>query len=197
MKFSREYRAMAREQLGGQIFANRWLYALIAFVVVSALEAFFVGTVIVPLLIEGFLSVGLCTIFLKLARGADDIRLEDLFCAKDNIGNAILLGLMKNVFIFLWSLLFVIPGIVKTYSYSMAYYLRADHPEYEWDRCLKESARMMKGHKWALFCLDLSFLGWYLLGTLAFGIGILFVLPYREAAVANFYEDLDHEPIVL
>jgi uncharacterized membrane protein len=105
-------------------------------------------------------------------------------------GDLALLGFLKNLFIILWSLLFVIPGIVKTYSYAMAYYIKYDHPEYNWKMCIDESRRMMDGHKWRLFCLHFSFIGWELLGALAFGIGTLWVTPYKQAAEANFYDDL-------
>ena len=100
------------------------------------------------------------------------------------------MGLMSSLFVLLWSLLLLIPGIVKSYAYEMIYYIKADHPEYDWRACLKESQKMMKGHKGELFMLDLSFLGWYLVGALCLGIGDLWVIPYHEAAKAQFYLNL-------
>ncbi|MBO6019888.1 MAG: DUF975 family protein [Clostridia bacterium] len=101
-----------------------------------------------------------------------------------------LLGLLQYIFIFLWSLLFIIPGIVKMYSYSMSYYLAINHPDWDWKQCIDESRRIMDGNKWKLFVLDLSFIGWYIVGMLACGIGVLWVYPYNEAARAEFYQEL-------
>ena len=97
--------------------------------------------------------------------------------------------LLQTVLIFLWSLLFVIPGLVKSYSYALAYYLQQEPggAEREPADILNESRRMMNGYKWQLFCLDFSFIGWYILGALCFGIGTFFVVPYHQQARANFY----------
>lgn len=89
--------------------------------------------------------------------------------------------------IFLWSLLLWIPGIIKSYEYSMVAYLLAENPELTNEEAFRLSREFTRGEKWHLFVLDLSFLGWYLLGALCFGIGVLFVAPYHEAAVAEFY----------
>jgi sugar phosphate permease len=89
-----------------------------------------------------------------------------------------------------WRMSFIIPGIIKSYSYAMSFYIKHDHPEYDWKQCIDESRRMMDGHKWQLFCLDFSFIGWNLLGFLCCGIGLLWVAPYEMASRANFYENL-------
>ena len=192
MKHARDYRAMARTQLGNDIFGRLWVYALLAalvasiFVAIGAHSGFGVGAVFA----EGFFMIGLGGIFLGLARGSGKVEFSEFFAAKRNVGEALLLGFFKTLFIALWSLLFVIPGLVKTYSYSMAYYIAYDHPEYTWRQCIDESRRLMDGNKWRLFCLHLSFLGWIIVGALCLGIGILWVIPYMEAAQANFYCDL-------
>ena len=103
-------------------------------------------------------------------------------------GKIILLEIVQYIFVFLWSLLFVIPGIVKAYSYSMAYYIKLDHPDYGWNACITASRQLMNGHKWEKFVLDLSFLGWIIVGSLCLGVGTLWVTPYMEAANAQFYE---------
>jgi uncharacterized membrane protein len=72
----------------------------------------------------------------------------------------------------------------------MAPYIKYDHPEYSWKRCLDESKAMMKGYKWKLFCLDLSFIGWNIVGMLCFIVGMYWVLPYTKAAQVCFYEEL-------
>lgn len=107
-----------------------------------------------------------------------------------DFGGALLFSLMSGIFTFLWSLLFVIPGMIKTYAYAMAYYVKVDHPDYGWNQCVKASIALMKGNKWCLFVLDLSFLGWYTVGALCFGIGTLWVAPYQQATRAQFYNSL-------
>lgn len=93
-----------------------------------------------------------------------------------------------------WTLLLIIPGIVKSYSYAMAFYIKQEHGKnIEAIDAISESRRMMDGYKWQLFCLDFSFLGWYILGILCLGVGVLFVTPYHEVARANFFEALKAE----
>lgn len=116
-------------------------------------------------------------------------QLGDMFRGfQDDFGGTFLIGLMTSLFTFLWSLLFVIPGIVKMYAYSMAYYIKLDHPDYGWKACIDESRQLMDGHKWEKFVLDLSFLGWIIVGSLCLGVGTLWVTPYMEATNAQFYE---------
>jgi uncharacterized membrane protein len=93
----------------------------------------------------------------------------------------------KSLYIFLWSLLFVIPGIVKSYEYYLIPYLLAENPNLSKERAFEISMQTMKGEKWKLFVLQLSFIGWYLLGYLACCFGIIFVLPYFNATMAEFY----------
>ena len=90
----------------------------------------------------------------------------------------------------LWSLLFVIPGILKAYSYALVYYIKNDHPEYSWRECFIASNALMKGNRWKLFCLQFSFIGWTILGMLCLGLGGLWITPYRQTATAIFYEEL-------
>jgi uncharacterized membrane protein len=195
MNENRVFRANARAQLGGSIFANNWLMALVVCLVYSAIVGGLsaipgVGSVATCLL-TGFFMFGLARVFLQLIRSQKDkVEVADLFCGTEEIGSLILLSLMYILFIFLWALLFIIPGIIKYYSYAMSFYIKHDHPEYDWKQCIDESRRMMDGHKWQLFCLDFSFIGWNLLGFLCCGIGLLWVAPYEMASRANFYENL-------
>ncbi len=93
----------------------------------------------------------------------------------------------------LWSLLLIIPGIIKYYSYSMTYYILLDEPELKYDAAIEKSMEMMKGKKLKLFLLDLSFIGWALLCILTLGFGLVLLLPYVYTARAAFYEDLKAE----
>lgn len=112
----------------------------------------------------------------------------DIFCGfKEAFGTSCVLWLLESIFCFLWSLLFVIPGIVKAYSYALSAYILQDDPSKDWQTCHNESIALMNGYKMKLFLLDLSFIGWYLLGALCLGIGVVFVVPYHNQARANFY----------
>ncbi|WP_411678022.1 DUF975 family protein [Caproicibacter sp.] len=94
---------------------------------------------------------------------------------------------ITELFIFLWTLLLIIPGIVKGLEYSMVPFLLSDNPSLPGERARQISRRMTDGQKGAIFIFDLSFLGWFLLGALCFGVGMLFVLPYYSAAQAELY----------
>ena len=105
------------------------------------------------------------------------------------------LNIVSGIFVFLWSLLFVIPGIVASYRYRQALYLLLDHPEMGIMECIRESKRLMRGHKAELFVLDLSFIGWALLAIIPFVS--VYTLPYAESAYALYYDHLrrfDAEP---
>ncbi len=192
-----EIRAKARASLGGNIFDKNWLMALVVALIVSAISAVVaavpaLGT-IASIIIAGPLSCGLALVFLKLARTGNEVNIEDTFDGFKDFSGNLLLGLMQSVYILLWTLLFIIPGIIKSYSYSMAFYIKNDHPEYDWNQCLTESRNMMDGYKWKLFCLQFSFIGWMIVGSLCFGIGTLWVSAYIETATAVFYNELKGE----
>lgn len=100
-----------------------------------------------------------------------------------------------NLYIFLWTLLFIIPGIIKSYEYFLVPYLLSENPEIETNRALQLSSQMMEGEKWNTFVLQLSFLGWYILGLIPCGLGTYFVTPYYEATVAELYGCLREKSI--
>ena len=151
----------------------------------------FIGTGIssvAVLLISGPLSYGLAKVFLRLVYGEDRVNIAYMFDGfREDFGGNIVLTIMIGIFTFLWSLLFVIPGIIKAFSYSMAYYIKADHPDYDWRRCISESKELMRGYKGAYFVLQLSFIGWYFVCLFTFGLGYLWLLPYQNCTNANFY----------
>ena len=188
MKKNRELRAAARYQLGGSIFGSCWFLALAVIAITSAvlslLQSFFIG-----ILLFGPIMVGLANFMLSIARkdtrpdGADVLH----SFREGRFVRAMVLGLLELIYLFLWSLLFVIPAIVKGYSYRLAYYLAVDYPELTPEECITMSRRLMHGYKKQAFLLDLSFIGWYILGSLCCGIGVFFVYPYHYTAEANFY----------
>ena len=98
--------------------------------------------------------------------------------------------LLMAVYIFLWCLLLIVPGLVKAYSYAMTPYILVDRPELSANEAISLSRRMMKGHKFDLFYLQLSFIGWALLCILTLGIGFLWLSPYMMTAQAAFYQDV-------
>ncbi|MER2227816.1 MAG: DUF975 family protein [Carnobacterium sp.] len=108
----------------------------------------------------------------------------------------LLIYIISTIFTTLWSLLFIIPGIIKSYAYSQAYLIYKDRSNLSPNEkissldCITESKNLMKGNKWRLFLLDLSFLGWGILSILSLGIGLLWLLPYQNATKVAFYEDL-------
>lgn len=191
---NKEIRAKARADLGGNIFDGKWMMALLAALVVSLIVgvcgAIPVAGSVGVFIIGGPLMLGLNGYFLRLSRNRD-VKIEDVFDSfSEDFLQSFLLYLMTGIFTFLWSLLFVIPGIVKSYAYSMAFYVKRDNPTYDWKQCLDESQRIMKGYKWKLFCLQLSFIGWAIVCVFTFGIGTLWLTPYMNAATANFYENI-------
>ena len=190
MQNAATYRARAREQLGGNIFANNWLVALVACLLCSLVLSASSVVLIGSFLLEGICFFGLAHVLLAVARGrTQSYDLNGLLAGKDQIGDLLVLSLIKNIFLFLWMLIPIV-GFVKYYAYAMTYYIKYDHPEYDWRTAITESRRMMNGHKWELFCLELSFLGWMIVGALCLGIGTRWVMPYMRVAEINFYDDL-------
>lgn len=190
MMTASQLRAKAREQLGNSIFSEKWLLVLLGGVIAGAVLGI---SSFVSFLLFGAVMVGVSAMALRLVRDpAGPVHLEDLFYGfiGGRFGRSFATGFLVTVFTALWSLLFVIPGIVKTYSYAMSYFISLDHPELSSNDCITESRRMMDGQKMRLFLLDLSFLGWYIVGALCLGIGTLWVDAYHRMARANFYEEL-------
>lgn len=190
-----EIKAEARAMLGSGIFADSWLMALLVCLIAQAICTA-AGTIVPGIgavLVMGPLYCGLSGVFLNRRRTARSIKVGDMFGGFNDFGQTFLLGLLVSIFTALWSLLFVVPGIVKFYSYSQAYNIKADHPDYDWRACINASKEMMQGHKSELFVLDLSFLGWYILGALCLGFGTLWVYPYHFAARTVFYDKLKGE----
>lgn len=109
---------------------------------------------------------------------------------KNKYWRNVLTMLWLQILVFLWSLLFVIPGLIKAFSYAMTPYILHDNPELSPTEAIHRSRMMMRGHKFDLFWLILSFIGWLLLCVLTVGIGFLWLLPYMETATAAFYEEV-------
>ena len=144
--------------------------------------------VALSLLVFNPLIVGCYRFFLQNSRGDGDLKHLGAGFQGD-WGNVILVMFLKNLFLALWTLLFIVPGIVKAYSYRMVPYILKEHPELSGTRAITLSRQMMNGHKGEAFVLDLSFIGWLLLSALTFGILHLFwVGPYIQATNAELYK---------
>ena len=133
------------------------------------------------------LSVGCYTFFL---RNTEDHQtdLDVITSGFSNFINVFLTLLLRDIFIFLWSLLFIIPGLIKMYSYRMVPYILAENPTLSPTECITRSKEMMSGNKWNAFVFDLSFIGWLLLSALTCGLlNIFWTKPYKESANAALY----------
>lgn len=128
-------------------------------------------------------------------------QIEDMFSnLNESLTNRICLSVLKNIFIFLWTLLLFIPGIIKSYSYYLAEFISMKNPELTAKECITKSREVMNGHKWELFVFQLSFIGWVLLSILTFGILNIWLMPYISQATIvyidkNIYKLLPEEEI--
>ena len=100
---------------------------------------------------------------------------------------------LSYLFTVLWTLLLIVPGIIKALAYSLTPFIVKDNPELSPNQAISLSVRMMKGHKLDLFCLYLSFAGWFLLCILTIGVGFLWLMPYVQTSLAAFYQDVKNE----
>jgi len=135
---------------------------------------------------------GFSVFLLKLIR-SEDRSFSDLFYYFKNghqFVRAALTTILVTIFVFLWFLLFVIPGIIKGIAYSQVSYILKDHPEMKPLDAITLSRRMMDGYKWKYFLLCLSFIGWAILGVITLGIAFLYVGPYYYATITQFYEEV-------
>jgi len=188
MMYAKDFRDAARKCLGGC-----WITAILCAVVYSLLSGALNATVVGLILLGGPFAYGYTTFWLGQVRWQKP-GLEVLFSGlQQSFVNSIAVYLLQGIFTFLWGLLLVIPGIIKGYSYALSMYILRDHPEMEALEVIDTSRAMMDGNKWRLFCLDLSFIGWYLLCAVTFGIAGLYVGPYVQCARAQFYEAVKAE----
>lgn len=140
----------------------------------------------------GVLQLGYADFLLKQHDGKE-LDFNDLFSHFHQFGTGFAQLFLINLYVGLWSLLFVIPGIVKTFSYAMTPFILAEHPNLTASQAIDLSKQMMDGHKMDLFVLSLSFIGWDFLAALALNLGNIPLNPYKNAAYAAFYRQLQAE----
>ena len=169
----------------------QWGASLVALIIYSALIA--VATVIPivgNLIVIGPLTFGLYYVFYLASKG-EKINYWNLFNGFETcFGETFLSQVLVSVFTVLWSLLFIVPGIIKSYAYSMTFYLQMREPSLEAQEAIKKSQEYMKGYKMKLFLLDLSFLGWDILEVLTCGILMIYVEPWKMHSKVEFFNQV-------
>lgn len=191
-----ELKARAKEQIQGKIgilFLITLIVGAVAFVAGILASCIPIAGYAVTIIVTPALSLSLVRVYLMVIRGLKPDA-KDAFSGFDDFFSAFKVTFLVGLYTFLWSLLFIIPGIVKSYSYSMSLFILADNKGKSARECIKESMAMTDGHKMELFVLDLSFIGWGVLVTLTCGIAYIWVGPYMSATRANAYETL--RPVV-
>jgi len=182
-----DFRRMGRETMQGN-FGTIFVVLLIGGIITGALSSTVIG-----IIVAGPIAVGMAYVVLRLTR-KESAELDDMFIGfRIGFSDNLIAGLLVGVFTFLWSLLLIIPGIIKSYAYSMTFYIMADEPGTPAMEAINRSQEMMKGHKWQYFCLQFSFIGWILLSIITFGLAMIYVSPYMSAAQAAFYNELKKE----
>ncbi len=191
LKQNSELRAEARVAL-----TDKWVMGAVTTLVFGAVSGAasyipVVGTILVALP----MMYGYSIVLLSVMRGGE-MNIGGLFDGFNDFGRIVGTKLLQVIYTFLWTLLLVIPGIIKNYSYAMTDFILKDQPELANNAAIEKSMAMMDGNKMKLFLLDLSFIGWAILCLFTFGIGFLFLQPYVQSAHAAFYEDLKAQTVV-
>ena len=171
---------------------GKWGLSIAVLIVYSLISSALSATVIGSLAL-GLLTVGLAAFFLEALR-SEKASFESFFKGfTEYLGTKFLSMILVSIYTALWAILLYIPAIVKSYAYAMTPYILLDKPELSANEAITDSRMMMRGHKWELFLLDLSFIGWILLSLLTLGILFIYVIPYMQAARAEFYRNLKGE----
>ena len=163
----------------GAFMAGRYTYIMVAALITGALY-FVLGSII---------AVGYAKFNLNLADQLEGT-FENLFAYFSYWKTTAVARLLRSIYLLLWSLLFIIPGIIAALSYAMTEYILAENPKISAGEAINLSKQMMDGNKWRLFCLRLSFIGWDILCGFTLGIGYLWLNPYKQAAEAAFYREI-------
>jgi len=197
---NKELRFYSREQLKGEwgrmafvyfvyiliIYPPMFIFSEYSPIHIEALDKFLSMAVWA---VTGAFALGFAGFFLKRIRN-EEIAIDNIFDGFQRFTSSLALMFLMSFFTTLWMMLFIVPGIIKSISYSMSYYIMYDNPDIKPLDAIKKSQEMMKGYKWKYFKLGLSFIGWALLCLLTLGIGYLWLYPYIGLSLANFYENL-------
>ena len=183
----KELKTAARAQIKGNVGTFFGL-SLVLGIILSVSAITFVG----PFILLGPLYLGLSMISIEVVRTSNG-KFETGFKGFKQFGTSFIASLLMTLFTSLWALIFIFPAFIAIFRYSMTFYIIADNPSISGSEAIKKSKEMMKGHKWELFVLLFSFFWWYVLGVITFGLAYIYVIPYVEATVVNFYEKIKPE----
>jgi len=173
--------------IGADSFFSSNLFLVLAALTLIVIMLIVLSLIAFRIFVGYPLEVGGRRYFVQSAQNDTDLNYIGYGFGKGRYIDIVKSMLWRGIFNFLWFLLFIIPGIVKWYSYLMVPYILADNPNIGYRRALKLSMDMTYGEKWRIFIFHLSFIGWYILGMITFGIGTLFVMPYVNASEAEVY----------
>ena len=183
----KELKTAARAQIKGNVGTFFGL-SLVLGIILSVSAITFVG----PFILLGPLYLGLSMFSIEVVRTSNG-KFETGFKGFKQFGTAFIASLLMTLFTSLWTLIFIFPAFIAIFRYSMTFYIIADNPSISGSEAIKKSKEMMKGYKWELFVLLFSFFLWYVLGVITFGLAYIYVIPYVEATVINFYEKIKPE----
>ena len=155
-----------------------------------------VGSLASTIVVAPALALGVTRIYIALVGGKRP-EVGDVFGGFKDFWIAFKVTFLTGLYTFLWALLFVIPAYVKMFSYSMAQYIIAENPNMGANEAITLSRKMMNGHKMEAFVLILSFIPWFLLGFITFGIAFIYITPYMNATMVNFYNKIKPAPEVV
>lgn len=144
------------------------------------------------LVLSCLLGFGMTSYYLKISRN-EPVTYQELFSKTNMFVPYLCISLLVGLFTFLWTLAFIIPGIIAALSYSMVFFVKLDNPDMGAMDVLRKSKQIMSGHKWDYFVLGLSFLGWAILGAFTLGILYFWLIPYMQVTYANFYNSIKDE----
>ena len=178
----------AREALGGKWGLAVGTHVVYSLIMIAASLIPAAGWII-SLLITGAMALGLAIFSLSLSRN-QDARLSQIFEGFQKFGVALGAYVLMGIFVLLWSLLLIIPGIIAGLAYSQTYFIIAENESIGPLEAISKSKAMMRGNKWKFFCLSFRFIGWTLLCLLTLGIGFLWLSPYIMISLAKFYDDI-------
>lgn len=184
-------RKQLKQQAKAQIKGKIGILFIIHLIILVLSAASGLLPVVGWLIVTPAFSLSSTMIYLNLRRG--DTKVGDAFSGFGDFWAAFKVGFLTKLFIILWSLLLLIPGIIKMLAYSMSMYVLAENKGMAARECIDRSKKLTDGHKMDLFVLNLSFFGWLLLCCFTLGIALIYVLPYMEATFANAYRVLKAE----
>ncbi|MEX2459870.1 MAG: DUF975 family protein [Paenibacillaceae bacterium] len=193
-KSNSDLRATAREKLKGnwgKSILTVVIYIILTVLINGGSQLESIGWLVglLTLVLSGAWSAGLLTYFIHVTR-QEVLGVKLLFSQLPRLIPFFILLLIQAIFVLLWTLLLIIPGIIAGLSYSQSFYILIDNPKMKASDAINRSKEMMQGQKWKYFLLNLSFIGWYLLCIPTLGIGFLWLMPYIYTTQASFYEDL-------